>query len=104
MLWKAAKGTNFNGVKKEDIIKELVINGIAWFLSIIVTFLLHGFLEERSIKNLGGLIKPKDKIMVDKTTFAWVNWILIFIVGLIVFTFVERMLENYFNLKKRSKE
>lgn len=98
---RAFKKVRMEPISKEKIINEIVTNGVAWILSAIVSVLLHRFFVTPSWRNLGGLIKPKNKIMVDKETFGFINWLIIFIVGLFVFTVVERLMEEYLSERKR---
>ncbi len=114
-LKKAFKETRLGKITKEDIIKEFVTNGVAGFISILITSVVHTFFIPNDWKNLENakeLIKHKFRtkikheddniIVLDNTTYMILNWTIIFIVGLVVFTIVENFMEKYMEIRKKT--
>ena len=115
-LKQAIKNTRFTRLSKEHIIKEFVTNGVAGIVSILVSALVHNFFIPNDWKDLSNAkelikhgwrtrVKKEDDhiIVLDSTTYEILNWTILFLVGLIVFTFVENLMENYLELRKNKK-
>lgn len=103
LLWKAAKKTRIDKIPPKLIFLELLANGIAAIVAYVVYGVLQLFFKvETPVDTIGRLFGIKSKrILVDENTFEWFSWILIVLASLIAFTYVERVLENYF--KERSE-
>lgn len=76
------------------IIFELLSNAIAWSVTLLVTQLLRGLLIVPKLENGFGVFNRKQKVMVSGDTFDIISWIIIFLVGLLVFTLVEQFAER----------
>jgi len=100
---RALKNTKFKGITKGQVLKELFVNGVSAIIALFVSSILSRFFTVRSFRNLWGLAaKKKDKMLIDKDTYEWLNVIIIFIVGLFVFSIVEELLSKY--VEEREKE
>ena len=86
------------------LIFELLSNAIAWAVTLVVTQLLRSFLIVPKLSNAYGLFNRKKKIMVSGDTFDILSWVIIFIVGLIVFTIVEHIAERYLEGTRFAKD
>lgn len=100
-LAKAIRESKFNKITKEKVIFELITNGVAAIVSLLVSFILHQVFVEKSYKNLWGLAVRKNKVAVNGITFEIISGITIFIIGLFVFTIVENVMEKYFEIRKK---
>lgn len=97
---------------KQKIIRELISNGIAWIISLGVSFIIHGFFEERNLKNqakhaIGKFLnrgEMKDKTLVDSETLSLIQWLIVFIIGLFIFSIIEHITENYLDLRSERKK
>ena len=109
----ALQQTKLTRITKETVIKEFVTNGVAGIVSLVISSLIHTFFIPMDWKNLDNakeLVKHNwrtkirgvddSTIVVDNTTYFILNWIIIFFVGLIVFTIVENFMERYLELRK----
>jgi hypothetical protein len=98
-LQRSIKKMRVTPISKETLLKELVINGVSWAVSVSISMLLRQFVVVKSVKNLWGVFN-RDKVLLDKTEFEVLSWILAFIIGLFVFTVVERFMEIYLDERK----
>lgn len=97
---------------KQKIIRELISNGIAWIISLGVSFIVHGFFEERNLKNqtkyaIGKILnrgEMKDKTLVDPETLSIIQWLIVFVIGLFIFSIIEHVTENYLELRSEKKK
>lgn len=103
-FFRAVKQTKFTGISYAHVGKELLVNGISAILAIGVSALLSKFFTVKSFRNLWGIAKRKDKLLVDKDTYEWLNAGILFIVGLFVFSIVEDILNKYVEERKRDKD
>lgn len=101
-LLKGIQQTKFRKITKKKIISELVTNGVAAIIALLSTKLLSLFFIVPSIKNIFAFQERRSKIKVDSETFSILSWVLVFTIGLIVFTIVEQVMENY--LKERENK
>ncbi len=103
ILTTSIKNTKFRKITWSQITKELIINGVSAIIAILVSSLLNRFFVVRSVKNLWGFAAKKDKMLVSKNSYEWLSYIVMFIVGLLVFSFVEQIMENYMNEREKQK-
>lgn len=89
-------------ITRKKILLEMVANGVAGLCALLVYYVLRQFIVVKSLRNLWGLAARKDKMLVSKDTFEWISTILIFIVALYVFTYVEDLLEKYSDERLKS--
>ena len=113
LLLKSISSVNFKKITKQQIISELLSNGIAALCAVFVYNLIHNFFHvERNVpyhvKNSLKKILAPDRIKatdISQRDFDWImDWIgnpLIFIISIIVFSLVEQVMEQY--LKDRKK-
>ena len=101
-FFSALRQTPFPRITKTKVALELIANGVAGICAIIVYSILQKFFVVKSIKNLWGLAAKKNKTLVSKDTFEWMSGILVFIIALFVFTYVESLIEKY--LEEREKD
>ena len=97
LIVKSITGVKWQGITLRKVKRELITNGVSLTIAIFVTSLLSNFFVAKSAKNLWGL--GSKKVKVDKDSMAYMETILIFVVGLIVFTLVEQIMDNYYELK-----
>ena len=71
-------------------------------IAIFVASFLSNIFVAKSAKNLWGL--GSQKVKVSKDSMAIMETIIIFAVGLIVFTLVEQVMDNYFRLKDEKEK
>lgn len=101
LLGKAVKQVRMQPITKKKVIQELVSNGVAGLIALLTTLLLKQFFVVKSIKNLWGIAAKRDKYQVSQESFEWLNWVLVFLVGLVVFTIVEQVMEKYFEERQK---
>lgn len=102
-LVKGIQQTKLRKITKKKVISELVSNGVAAIIALLSTKIVGYFFIVPSVKNIFAFEERRSKIKVDSETFSFLSWVLIFSIGLVVFTIVEQVMENY--LKEReSKE
>lgn len=101
-LKRGIRKTQIEPINRKKIAKELIANGVAWILSIVITLFLKQFFAVKNIRNLWGL-GAKDKVLVSQTTFDILGWIAAFILGMFVFTLVEKIMENYLEERNKSQ-
>lgn len=101
LLSKACKQVRIQPITKKKVIQELVSNGVAGLIALLTTSILKHFFVVRSVKNLWGIAAKKDKYKISAESFEWLNWILVFLVGLVVFTIVEQIMEKYFEEREK---
>lgn len=112
-LKEAFSQTKIGKINREFIIKEFITNGVAGLISILITTFVHNFFIPKDWKNLDNAkelikhnwrtrIKHQDDnvTVLDSTTYELLNWTIIFVVGLIVFTLVENFMEKYLEIRK----
>jgi len=98
---KSLKKTPFPKISSKQVVMEMVANAVAALCAFIVYKVLQNFIVVKSIKNLWGLGNKKDKMMVSKETFETISSIVLFVIVMFVFTYVEDLIENY--LKEREE-
>lgn len=110
-LLQGVKKSKFKKLTKEKVIFELLTNGVAALIAYLIYSLLKSIFHVQSKGSLWWKknISHKESLMdIDKSTFEWIqDWIatpIIFIICLLVFSFVEQVMENYLNARKSSKE
>ncbi len=101
LLGKACKQVRVQPITKKKVIQELVSNGIAGLIALITASVLKQFFLVKSVKNLWGIAGGKSRYKVSQTSFDWMNTILVFVVGLVVFTIVEQVMEKYFEEREK---
>jgi hypothetical protein len=102
-FFNALKKTSFPIITRKKVALEMLANGVAALCAILVYTILKKFFVVKSFRNLWGLAaKKKGKMLVDKDTFEWMSGVLIFIIALFVFTYVEELVEKY--LEEREKK
>ena len=82
-------------------------NAVAWACALITSQLLKSFLLVPKLENGFGIFNIQQKLKVSSTTYDILSWIIVFVVGLLVFTIVEHytekhLLKGYFNDKNNS--
>ena len=97
---KAVKGVKLMSGMKEHFWQELLTNGIALFLAFGVAKSLSYFFVVNSWHNMFGLGGSHGKIAVSSDTMQYLSISVEFIVGLLVFTFIEKFMENFFKIYK----
>lgn len=80
---------------RKKVTYELMSNGVAWACALLTSQLLKSFLFVPKIENGFGIFNNHRKMKVSSTTFDILSWVIVFIVGLIVFTIVEHYAEKY---------
>lgn len=103
ILVTSIKSTKFRKITWGQISKELIINGVSALIAIFVSSLLNKFFVVKSMKNLWGFAAKKDKMLISKNSYEWLSYFVMFIVGLLVFSFVEQIMENYMNERENEK-
>jgi hypothetical protein len=99
---RAVKNSKFKGITWAQVFTELLINGISAIIALFVSSLLGKFFAVRNLRNLWGLAaRKKSKILIDKDTYEWLNIIIIFVIGLFVFSIVEEILSKYLEERKK---
>lgn len=101
---KAIKQTSFPKLSKTKVVMEMIANAVAGLCAIVVYSILQKFFVVKSVKNLWGLAAKKNKTLISKDTFEWVSGILIFIIALFVFTYVESLIEKYLEERRKDSE
>lgn len=128
-LWKAVANTKFGKLTKKNILKELLINGVALLITLLISSGIHslmsGYIREKNNKDrfnekihyedmrerVGFLKKLEkkdrdDRVALEKEEISniesWVSGIVVFIIGLFVFTYVEAVLERFFRYREES--
>jgi hypothetical protein len=71
---------------------QLTGNFIGFFIGLSATSLVSQFFETRGLKNLWGLAAKKT--VIDKSTFANLEWIISIVVGFVVFEIVNKVLRE----------
>ncbi len=89
---------------KRKVIFELMSNAIAWGVTLIVTQILKSFLIVPKLENGFGVFNRGRKIKVSGDVFDILSWIIIFMVGLIIFTVVEHYAEKYLDQTRFGRE
>jgi hypothetical protein len=82
-------------VLKAYAYKILTGNLLGFIVGMWATGLVSQFFETRSLHNLFGF--RSKKTLVDKTTFAWLEWSASVIVGFIVFEIVQKVVMEKVN-------
>jgi hypothetical protein len=82
---------------------QLTGNFLGFMIGMSATGLVSQFFETRSIRNLWGL--SSKKTIIDKETFAGLEWIISIVIGFIVFEIItkvmkERLVRNFPRLKR----
>ncbi len=102
LIGRSMVGVKWQAITKRKIKRELISNGISMLIAILVTSLLSNFFVAKSIKNLWGL--GSKKVKVNQDSMMIMETLLVFVVGLVVFTIVEQVVDNYFILKDEKNE
>ena len=102
LISKSLIGVKWTGISPRQVKRELISNGVSLAIALFVTSGLSHFFVAKSMKNLWGL--GSKKVKVDQDSMAFMETILVFIVGLIVFTLVEQVMDNYFKLKDEKQQ
>lgn len=90
---------------KQRLIQDLIANAISYGIAILVSGILHKFFAVKSFRNLWGIMgKKKGKIMINSDTYAWIDWTLTFIIGLVVFTIMEHVMQYVIEWYKDQKQ
>lgn len=97
---EAVKKTSLPVIKRKKVVMELIANGVAGLCAVIVYSLLQRYFVVKSIRNLWGLAARKDKMLVSKDTFEWMSTVVVFVVALFVFTYVEDLIEKYLEIRE----
>lgn len=97
LIFKSISTVKWTGISMRQVKRELIANGVSLIIAIIVASLLSNFFVAKSAKNLWGL--GSKKVKVSKDSMELMEGIMIFIVGLVVFTIVEQIMDNYYHLK-----
>ena len=110
-LLQSIKKSRFRKLTKDKVIFELLANGVAAIIAYFIYAILTSIF---SVQSKGKLwwkknVTHKDTFWdIDKATFEWIeDWIatpIIFIICLLVFSFVEQIMENYLELRKKERE
>ena len=100
---EAMKGVNIMDGLKDNFWSELFTNGIAWMLAIGVAKTISFFFVVNDLHNLFGLSGDKSRIALSKDNMEIMLYSIEFIVGIIVFTFVEKFIENLIAIYKEDK-
>ncbi len=101
---KAFRGTSFPKISSKKVALEMLANGVAALCAILVYTILQKFIVVKSFKNLWGIAAKKDKMLMSKDSFEWISGVLIFVIALFVFTYVEELVEKYLEEREKSKE
>lgn len=101
---EALRKTSLPVIRKKKVVMELIANGVAGLCAILVYSLLQRFFVVKSIRNLWGLAARKDKMLVSKDTFEWMSNVVVFIVALFVFTYVEDLIETYLSVREEKQK
>lgn len=108
-LLEGIKKSRLQRLTKEKVFFEILTNGVAALIAYFVYTLLRSIFHVQSKGKLWWKknISHKDTVWdIDKETFEWIeDWIatpIIFIVCLLVFSFVEQIMENYIKARKES--
>lgn len=99
---EAAKGYNlFTGIK-ENFWKELATNGIALIVAFSISKLISHFFV---VKTWHSFFRhgSSHQMQVSEGTMAVISLSLEFVIGLLVFTFIEHFIENYLAIKDAHK-
>ncbi len=80
---------------KKKVVYELMSNAVAWGCALLVSHILKGFLLVPKLENGFGLFNRHHKVKVSSTTFEFLSWGIVFVVGLVVFTVVEYYTEKH---------
>ncbi len=99
---KALQKTSFPRITRKKVVLEMIANGVAALCALLVYSFLQRFFVVKSIRNLWGLAARKDKMLVTKDTFEWMSGVLIFVIALFVFTYVEDLIERYLQEREQS--
>ena len=126
-LLRAVTGTRFGTLTKKGILKELLINGVALLITLLISSGVHslmsGYIREKNntdrfkekihyteMRERVGFLKKFEKkdrderIVMDEKEISnlesWVSGIVVFVIGLFVFTYVELVLERFFKFRE----
>ena len=81
---------------KKKVVYELMSNAVAWGCALVTSQILKSYIFVPKLENGFGLFNNHQKIKVSSNTFDTLSWMIVFIVGLLVFTVVEHYTEKYF--------
>lgn len=107
-LLKGIKNTEIRGISRRKLVFELLSNGIAALVAMGAYKLVTLFFRKKNIIDKAAekvrvleKFQRKDKIAVDETAIDLMSGVIAFVIGLIVFTIVEQVMESY--LREREK-
>lgn len=80
---------------RTDLVKfagnQLLVNAVAWTAAILSTTLVQRFFEEKSLRNLWGLLPPNDRSLLDPADFETLTIATSYAVGLLILVFVRHL-------------
>jgi Na+/H+-translocating membrane pyrophosphatase len=97
LISESIVGVKWQSITLRKIKRELISNGVSLAIAIFVTSFLSNIFVAKAAKNLWGL--GSKKVKVNKDTMNIMETLMIFVIGLLVFTLVEQIMENYYKLK-----
>ena len=127
LFLKAVLNTRFGTLTKKHILKELLINGVALLVTLLISGAVHnvlsGYIREKNnvdrvketlhyeqIREKVGVLKRlerpnrDERIVLEKDEISnlesWVSGLVVFIVGLFVFTYVEAVMERFLSYRE----
>lgn len=100
--------TKFQKITKEKVFFELITNGVAAIIAYLVYALFHNLIFniekghkiwwKRHVSHKDSLLDITQKEF--DVIYDWIGIPIIFVIGLVVFTAVEQLMENYLNARK----
>lgn len=109
LLLAAIKKSRVDRIPKKTVLQELLANGLAFIIASVVGGLSSIFFRKATLLDkvdrslnikVFQKVQGKDTIPVDEQVLESINWVLTFVITIIVFTYVEKVLEFY--IKNRS--
>ena len=76
---------------------QLLVNAVAWTAAILSTRLVQRFFEEKSVRNLWGLLPPNDRSLLDRADFETLTIATSYTVGLLILVFVRHLVLRILN-------
>lgn len=116
LLFRALFSARIGKITKQKLVLELITNGVAllvtllisgWVKSVVETFFRKKTVGDKIAEKVKFLqrYQNKDKIAVDQETLSfteeWLSAIVVFIIGLFIFTYIEKVMEIYLDRRKR---
>lgn len=104
LLFSSFRHTRFEWVKRKKIVSEIIANGISALMSFCLVSIMKSFFAVSLAGDLAhrfGIKKDplSGKKIIYSDTVEWISGILMFLIGLLLFTYLRKVIENYHNVR-----